>query len=116
MKAEIISILIMSLLTAYGHLIIKYCSSSFIFSLNPLTMLKQFLKPLLFTGITAVLAAPLFYFFALKSMKLNTAYSFTAFNQIMIPLLSIIIFKEKMSVKKITAVFLIAAGILIWNI
>ncbi len=89
MKAEIVSILVMCFLTAYGHIIIKYCSSSFVFSLNPLPMLKQFFQPLLFTGISAVLAAPLFYFYALKNMKLNTAYSFTAFNQILIPVLSI---------------------------
>ena len=116
MKAEIVSVLIMCLLTAYGHLIIKHCSSAILFSRNPLIFLKQFFRPCIFSGISAVLAAPLFYFYALKTLKLNTAYSYTAFNQILIPALSIIIFRERITLKKSAAVILITTGIFIWNL
>ena len=116
MKAEIISVLIMCLLTAYGHLVIKHCSSGISLSRNPFIFIKQFFRPCLFSGITAVLAAPLFYFYALKTLKLNTAYSFTAFNQILIPLLSIVIFRERITLKKSAAVILITTGIFIWNL
>ena len=116
MKAEIISVFIMSLLTAYGHLAIKHSSSHIFISRNPLLLMKQFLNPFILSGISAVLAAPLFYFYALKTLNLNTAYSFTAINHILIPLLSIILFRERITVKKASAVIMITAGVFIWNL
>ena len=116
MKTEIISIFIMSVLTAYGNLVIKHCSSEITLSRNPYALIKQFFHPFILSGISAVLAAPLFYFYALKTLNLNTAYSFTAINHILIPLLSIIIFRERITVKKAAAVILITSGVFIWNL
>ena len=116
MKLEIISILIMCILTSYGHIVIKQGSSHISFSRNLTSLLKQLFRIDIITGAAAVFSAPLFYFYALKSLDLNTAYSFTALNQILIPGLSFIFLKERITLKKITAVVLIAGGILIWNL
>lgn len=116
MKSAVISLLIMNILTSYGHIIIKYASKFVSLNKNPLILFRQFLRPDLISGFFAVLAAPLFYFHALKTLQLNTAYSFTALNQILIPGLSIILFREKINIRKIIAVILITSGIIIWNL
>ncbi len=116
LKREIISIIIMCILTSYGHLVIKHSSSSIVLTRNIPLLFRQFLRPGLISGLAAVLCAPFFYFYALKSLELNTAYSFTALNQIIIPGLGIVIFRERITLKKAAAVLLIASGILIWNL
>lgn len=116
MKSAIISLLLMNILTSYGHLIIKYASRFVSLNKNPPILFRQFLRPDLISGFIAVLAAPLFYFHSLKTLELNTAYSFTALNQILIPGLSIIIFREKLNIRKIASVILITSGIIIWNL
>ena len=116
LRTEIVFLLIMNIMTTYGHIIIKYSSPSLSSDKNIQAFLKQLTAPLLLSGITAVMAAPFFYFNALKTMDLNIAYSFTALNQIIIPGVSIFIFKEKINIQKIFAIILITTGIIIWNI
>ncbi len=116
MKAEIVSIFIMCALTSYGHIAVKQSSPIIRMQKNPFKFAGQFFRPLILSGLLSVLSAPLFYFYALKSLDLNTAYSYTALNQILIPSAGIVIFREKLTVKKISALILIITGIFIWNI
>ncbi len=106
----------MNILTSYGHIAIKQNSSSIILNRNIFLFIRQFLNPPVISGIIAVMIAPLFYFSALKTLDLNVAYSFTALNQIIIPVYSMLILKERINPKKIAAILLIASGLIIWNL
>lgn len=104
------------LLTAAGHLLFKYFSFSFNFKKPYQAFFRQFISPAFAAGFIFMASAPLFYFKALESLELSIAYSFTALNQIAVPLLGIVIFREKADSVKISGIILIAAGIAVWNL
>ncbi len=107
---------IMIALTLLGHICFKNFSVSFAAGKNLCKTALRFLHPAFIAGFVFMAAAPLFYFKALETIELSTAYSFTAINQIAVPLSGILIFGEVFSLKKAAGIILVTAGMLAWNL
>jgi drug/metabolite transporter (DMT)-like permease len=108
--------LVMVIFTAAGHLTFKHFAVLFKIQKPYTKNIGNLINPYFAAGLLLFAAAPLFYFKALETLELSTAFSLTAVNQIIIPLSGLVFFKEIFNIKKISGIILIAAGILIWNI
>ena len=110
-----ISLFIMVILTATGQILVKKGSVKIHYNKGLIHFIKTFLNKFIVLGAITVLAAPLFYIYALINIKLSTAYSFTAFTHIFVFFGSCLILKEKSNFYHFIGIFFIFLGILIFN-
>ena len=75
--------------------------------------LSLFQIPYFFLALAVYASATIFWLFILQKLPLSTAYPFTALAMVIIPILSIFLFNEKVTVNYWIGAVLIVAGILI---
>jgi len=110
------ALILMVVFTTASQVMIK----SGALKIQPTPNLKLFLRSCfnkhIIVGGGLVLLATLAYIFSLTRLPLNTAYSFTGLNYILVFLASWRIVKEKVNGLQFIGVIFIFIGILIWNI
>ncbi len=67
----------------------------------------------LLLGLFFAFSSPLFYFIALRNIELSVAYAFNSLNYLLVSLVGILFWNEKISKSKIIGLFLIVIGIII---
>lgn len=110
-----ISLFIMVILTSTGQILVKQGSVTIHYNKGLTCFIKTFFNRFIVWGAITVLAAPFFYIYALITIKLSVAYTFTAFIYIFVFLGSWLILKEKAGIYHFVGVFFIFLGVLIFN-
>jgi len=112
---EILSLIIMCLLTAFGQINIKIGAGRIIIGEGPAVFVKSCLNRHLVSGGITTLTAPLFYFYAVARLDLNVAYGFTGLTYILVFCGSFLLLKEKITPYHLGGILLIFIGILSWS-
>jgi multidrug transporter EmrE-like cation transporter len=96
-------------LTVYGQIIIK--SRASYYSESDKFLIKMFFDLWVFSGLISALAASVAWMLAVKDSKLSLIYPFMALTFIIIPLLAVQLFGEKINSTQFIGLFLILIGI-----
>ena len=96
-------------LTVYGQIIIK--SRASYHSESDRFLIKMFFDLWVFSGLISALAASAAWMMAVKDSKLSLIYPFMALTFIIIPLLAVPLFGEKINSTQFIGLFLIFIGI-----
>lgn len=113
---EYLSLTGMSVFTAAGQILIKKGASGIPISGNIKEIIKAFISLPLICGLVLTLAAPVMYFYALRTLPLTKAYSFSALNYLFIFLASWFILREKPGKRQWVGGSLILLGLIVWNL
>ncbi len=110
-----LALILMVLFTTSAQLCVKLGASRIPVTKNLAVLIRAGFNTYMVFGGICVLLAGAAYIFALTRVPLNTAYSFTGLNYILVFLASWRILKEKVNALQFIGVILIFFGILIWN-
>ncbi len=116
-----LAIAITLIAVTYGQLAIKYAMSGVgpMPTENPGAMIAFFLKalvnPWVISGLGAAVLAALAWMAALSRFELSTVYPILSLNFVLVPVASMLIFKEPVSITKIAGMALICLGVYIFS-
>jgi len=105
------ALILMSVLAATGQVLITKKAREISFSGDFRQILKNVLNFHFIIGGTLILIAPILYFFALTSIKLNVAYAVYSLNYIFILFGSYVFLKEKITRQHIYGILIIIFGL-----
>jgi|GEM_PF-1538023 len=116
MILNIILLILMVIFTSIGQIIFKLGVKKINFTKDIILFLKSLINIHIILGTVFFLIAPIFYILALRYLKLSFAFSFTAFNYILIFLGGWLFLKEKATKYHFIGTFLIFLGVIIFNL
>lgn len=104
--------------TVYGQIVLKWRISTY--GALPADLLakviflaKLFLDPFIVSGFLSAFVASIFWMAAMTKFDLSYAYPFMSFSFVLVFFLSIFIFKEPVTIYKLTGLVLIVLGIIV---
>lgn len=102
--------------TVYGQVVLKWQMSTYGADLDvnkPFSIFFIFLKPWVISAFCAAFLASLSWMMAINKMPISRAYPYMSINFLLVAILAVLIFKEKMDMYKIMGTIVIMSGVAI---
>jgi drug/metabolite transporter (DMT)-like permease len=103
------------LLTASGQIALKAGAARLVTGAGIARLLLSVSPPLIL-GLASALAAPVFYFAALRRVELGLAFAATGLAQAAVALGSRVLLGERLRPRHVAGTVLIVAGLLVWTL